>query len=119
MIGLKKLDAPRGTSRVSLVVKPELENRRDMAHGGVIASMIDIAAGIAVQSQIGVPDSTITTNMQVYFLRPGKGNLIATGRVGDINGSVAVGLVEVHDEQGNLLALGSGTFVIRLPTGDQ
>lgn len=78
-------------------------------HGGVIASLIDIAGDYAVALKIGAGVPTI--NLHVDYLRPARGipaiasaNIIRCGR------SIAVVDIEVKDDTDTLIAIGRGTY---------
>ncbi|MEQ8517184.1 MAG: PaaI family thioesterase [Chromatocurvus sp.] len=78
-------------------------------HGGVIASLIDIAGDFALIWQLGhgVP----TVNFRTDYLRPGiNTDLIAHARVRKIGRTVSVCDIDVYSEEGKLLAIGRGTY---------
>jgi len=85
------------------------EDGSDWLHGGIIASLIDIAGDYAVYSRTGgdVP----TVDLRIDYLRPAKrGSLRATGRIVKVGRRVGVADVEVRDEQGQVVAVGRGVY---------
>jgi uncharacterized protein (TIGR00369 family) len=81
----------------------------DQYHGGVIASLIDIAGDFALIAVFGYGVPTI--NFRVDYLRPaGAGHLKATATVRRAGRTVGVVDVEVHDDGGRLAALGRGCY---------
>lgn len=81
----------------------------DQVHGGPIASVIDTAGTFAVMAIVGhgVP----TMNLRIDYLRPAVGSdLVATAVVRRAGRTAAVCDVDVHDDQGRLVAVGRGTW---------
>lgn len=78
-------------------------------HGGVIASVIDIAGDFALIVVLGHGVPTI--NFRVDYLRPAlKGALIARARVRKSGRTVGVVDIDVEDESGRLIAVGRGCY---------
>jgi uncharacterized protein (TIGR00369 family) len=78
-------------------------------HGGVIASLIDIAGDFALIAVLGHGVPTI--NFRVDYLRPAvKGDLIARAGVRKSGRTIGVVDIEVQDEQRRLIALGRGCY---------
>ena len=69
-----------GTGRVTLDAGEEHLNPHGTVHGGVLATMIDVAMGTAVATTGG--QSPVTVSLTVTYLEPGRpGRLQATARV--------------------------------------
>ncbi len=69
-----------GTSTVVVDAGEEHLNPHGTVHGGVLATMIDVAMGTAVATTGG--DSPVTVSLTVTYLEPGRpGRLTATARV--------------------------------------
>ena len=95
-------------------------------HGGVIATVLDVAGGMmAVASALGriseIEQSELvqrfgkmsTIDIRTDYLRPGRGKeFIATARVIRSGNKVAVCRMELHNEQGVHIALGTGTYLV-------
>ena len=78
-------------------------------HGGVIASLIDIAGDFALIAVLGHGVPTI--NFRVDYLRPAlKGGLIARAHVRKSGRTVGVVDIDVEDEGGRLIAVGRGCY---------
>jgi uncharacterized protein (TIGR00369 family) len=99
---------------------------QQILHGGVIASVLDVAGGImAVSSALGrlsdvAPAELVTRlgkmstiDIRTDYLRPGRGEqFIASARVIRAGNKVAVCRMELHNEQGVHIALGTGTYLV-------
>src|ERR1700729_3422704 len=78
-------------------------------HGGVIASLIDIAGDFALIAVLGYGVPTI--NFRVDYLRPAANtDLLAHARVRRAGRTIGVVDIDVLDESGRLIALGRGCY---------
>lgn len=111
-IGLQLVEWTAGRCVVSLEVTEHLRNRNGVAHGGVTATLMDAALGIAARSVTGdwVSEGTVTLN--VHYLLPARGRLLAEGRLLKAGKSVAFCDGEVRDETGAVVAKAIATFKI-------
>lgn len=120
LIGFRLTAADReaGSVELALEVKDEhIGNAvRHMVHGGLLAALVDSAAGAAVAltlDDVSQAPSVATIDMRVDFLRPARGRAIsATAKIMRSGRSVVVVRTDVHDEDGELVALGSSTFTV-------
>lgn len=99
---------------------------QQILHGGVISTVLDVAGGMmAVASALGrfsdIDQTELvqrfgkmsTIDIRTDYLRPGRGNeFIATARVIRSGNKVAVCRMELHNEQGVHIALGTGTYLV-------
>ncbi len=106
--GVEPLDIGNGRSRLRLALRPEHGNNLGIAHGGLICTLLDVAMGTAARSKVMRP--VMTLDMQVSFLAPGRGVLLAEGRVLRAGRSVVFCEAEVRSASGELVAKGSGVF---------
>jgi uncharacterized protein (TIGR00369 family) len=85
---------------------------RGYAHGGVLASLIDLAADYAVAARLGRGAPTV--DMRVDYHRAAMpGTLIARAAVIKAGGTLATAEARVFDEQGELIASGRALFFTR------
>jgi uncharacterized protein (TIGR00369 family) len=78
-------------------------------HGGVIASLIDIAGDFALIAVLGHGVPTI--NFRVDYLRPAANtDLMAEARVRRAGRTIGVVDIDVLDANGRLIALGRGCY---------
>ncbi|MCW2680251.1 MAG: thioesterase superfamily protein [Frankiales bacterium] len=79
-VALEVEPVEEGTGRVCLDAGEEHLNPHGTVHGGVLATMIDVAMGTAVATTGG--ESPVTVSLTVTYLEPGQpGTLVATARV--------------------------------------
>jgi uncharacterized protein (TIGR00369 family) len=104
---------------VSLELNEDKRNVRDVAHGGIVASLIDVAMGTAAA---GGNYSTrqryvVTLELKVNYLAPARGQkLTATAKV--VKGGARTFVVEcrVVTDLGEECAMALGTFITRRRT---
>jgi len=100
-----------GEVEVALELQPHHLNRRGVAHGGVITSLLDSALGGAVISSMPKEWWCATTTLTTQFIGgAGEGRLVATGRLLRRGQSVAFAAGEVHDVRGKIVASATGTW---------
>jgi len=115
--GLKLDSAGPGWARLRMALVPEVLNPFGVAHGGAVSALIDSVAGTAVAAGT-LPDDRImgTVDLQVHYLERATGReLIAEGRVVRAGKAIAVAMVEVRNDAGALVAMGTGTFRLGAP----
>jgi uncharacterized protein (TIGR00369 family) len=81
-LGARAEDAADGRARVSFEARDDHLNPAGTVHGGVMATLVDTAMGLAVRSATGEDDVPATSQLTVTYLRPGKpGPLEVTAQV--------------------------------------
>ncbi len=85
-----------------------------IAHGGVVAALVDIAAHATLHAQTrrGMP----TIDLRVDYLRPAQMPLTARGLVRRRGQTIGNADVEVFDATGRLVATGRAVFLTISPT---
>jgi uncharacterized protein (TIGR00369 family) len=95
-------------------------------HGGVISSILDIAGGHAVylhifkevrskpfDRQVERLGKIGTIDLRIDYIRPGKGkHFTATGHILRAGNKLAVTRMELHNEEGIMIAVGTGTYTV-------
>jgi len=110
-LSLEKFDAVAQTLSLRAAFAPQVERAAGTGqyHGGVIASLIDIAGDFALIAVLGHAVPTI--NFRVDYLRPAtRTDLIAEARVRRAGRSIGVVDIDVLDDEGRLIALGRGCY---------
>lgn len=116
LLGIKYLyNDEAGTYYLELASKPEFENSRGEIHGGIVASLLDAAIGVAVRSSYSGKTGATTASLTVNYVSPGRVKLIATGQVLRAGSSLASAEAKVVDESGQLIAHAVGTMKILKP----
>lgn len=128
VLGLDVVSLSGESPVLRFAMRPELVGNymRGNLHGGVISSVIDVCGGLTafLGLQKKLRDEPIeerlqrfarigTIDMRVDYLRPGlgewfesKGYLLRTGN------KVAVTRMELHNDSGELIAIGTGAYTV-------
>ena len=97
-------------------------NSWEVAHGGVLMTMLDVAMAHAARSiHAKEPDfgpGVVTVEMKTSFMRPAEGRLRAQARLLHRSTTMAFCEASVLDDDGHLCAHATGTFkyLRKLPT---
>jgi len=105
--------AEGGKSRISVELKPEYTNSFDVAHGGLVMTLLDFAMAAAARSITKHPLGMITIDMTTSFLRPSVGKLVVEGTLLKAGKTVHYCEAVVINEAGEMTAKSSGTFTPR------
>ena len=114
MLGFELISFEAGRSEMALVLRDELTNSFNVAHGGVSMTMLDVAMAHAARSpnQPGHPTSpsVVTIEMKTTFMRPGVGRLVCRGNLVHRTASMAFCEASMFDAAGLMVAQATGTF---------
>ncbi|MFA5891493.1 MAG: PaaI family thioesterase [Actinomycetota bacterium] len=116
-MGLELVSLGEGTSEVRLTLEPHHLNPGGIAHGGVIASLLDVAIGLAHRTQLDHSSAHVTIQLQINYLRAvTAGTITAHGTSVHAGSRTGYGEATLTDESGKPLARATGTFLV-LPGG--
>ena len=127
LIGMKIETLELDKIGIRFEMRPELVGNftRGNLHGGVISSVLDVTGGMVawigiMKKMEGQSFDEIserfnkigTIDIRVDYLRPGLGEyFIATGSTLRTGNKVSVSRMELHNDKGILIAVGTGTYV--------
>ena len=111
-LGIEFLESGQGRAKVALTLTPRHLNSWQVAHGGVIMTLLDVAMAVAGRSLDPNAAGGVTVEMKTSFLNPGPAGarLIASGHAFHRSTTMAFCEGEVADERGRLIAKSLGTF---------
>ncbi len=113
LLGIEAMEDDNGEIVLKVPVEDKLLQFYGKVHGGVIATLIDIAAAVAINLKLGPDRGINTVEMKINYLRPAdKGVLYARGEVVHLGQTLALGKAVVWDDQGRQIAFGTGTFYL-------
>ena len=93
-------------------MKKELLNSHGALHGGVTASLADVAVGVAIQHRFRGKRSISTVELKVSYFRPvTSGALLARARLLRVGSTLCVGRVDLTDAQGNAVGTAIVTYI--------
>ena len=93
-----------GTATVELVLHPDSLNCWGTPHGGVLFTMADVAAGMALLTLRQEVTFTVSSSIEYLSAAPGTGKLTAVGTVEKMGGHMGFSRTDIRDEGGKLIA---------------
>lgn len=118
MLGTELVDKGDGRATLALSLSEMHLRTRGIAHGGVIATLLDTAMGVAVSTLTPEGSFAVTCQLNVHFIRPGWNGerLLIKAEVSHAGATTAVARADMTTEGGACVSIGSGTFsFVRVP----
>jgi len=128
LIGMKVEKLDLDNLGIRFEMRPDLVGNftRGNLHGGVISTVLDVTGGMVAWTgsvkklkgksfaEIADKFSKIgTIDLRVDYLRPGFGKyFIATGNILRTGNTLSVTRMELHNNEGTLIAVGIGSYVV-------
>ena len=113
LLGMEVKEIKDGESKIQMPFKEGLTHPYKIVHGGAIASLADSSVAIALISLVEPKDRIATIEFKINFLAPvRKGRLEAHAKIIHKGSKIAVGDVEVTNEEGKLVAKVMATYSI-------
>ena len=112
-VGIEVVEKGNGRAVLTLEVRPELTNSFEVAHGGAVMTLLDIAMALAARTLDPDAIGVITVEMKTTFIGAATGRIAAEGRCLHVGKTVAFCEGRVHGPDGRLVASASGTFMLR------
>jgi uncharacterized protein (TIGR00369 family) len=111
-LGARDEEAADGRATVRFTAAEEHLNPAGTVHGGVLATLVDTAMGLAVRSATGEDDVPATSQLTVTYLRPGTpGELEVTAQVRTRGEHLTVCDADV-EQDGRAVAHAVATFAL-------
>lgn len=114
---LRLVELETGRAVVEVPFRPEYvgDIGKNIIHGGVISTLIDVTGGATAFSVLDFPRETSlnTVDMRVDYIRMGRGQAFrATGTVLRKGNRICVTRIEVTSDENLLIAHGTATYSI-------
>lgn len=94
-------------------LRQELMNGAGVLHGGVTATMADVAVGLALQRHFGRMTPITTVELKVNFFRPvPDGKIVARSHLLRVGTRVMVGRVDLFDAHKRLVGAALVTYIL-------
>ncbi len=111
-LGVEFLAHDTGHASIALQLHARHLNSWNVAHGGVIMTLLDVAMAVAGRSLDPSAGGGVTVEMKTSFVQPALAGsrLTASGHAFHRSSTLAFCEGEVRDETGRLIAKSMGTF---------
>ncbi|MFE4706353.1 PaaI family thioesterase [Peribacillus simplex] len=114
LIGVQIQHISIGAAVLTLPFNEKLLQSGKMVHGGVFSVLIDAVIGTAVRTVLEDNTFGVTAEMNINYFRPvTEGAIQAKGKVVNKGRLLVVGIGDIVDEKGRLLATGRATYAIK------
>lgn len=114
-LGIRLVHRDVGDVRLELDLNEDHMNSWQMAHGGVIMSMFDIAMAMSAKTLDDASSDAATVELKTNFLKAATGRITARARAQRAGRSLIFVEGEMRNEPQELLARATGTFKLRYP----
>jgi acyl-CoA thioesterase len=113
LIGFELVRVHRDGLTIQCQVRPDLLNSAGNVHGGVTASLADVAVGSALQHHFGGARRFTTVELKINYFRPvTEGRLRARSRLVRIGSRICVGQVDISDGHRRSVGLAIVTYML-------
>jgi acyl-CoA thioesterase len=113
LLGIKVISLEKGMARLSLSFKENILNKHGVDHGGIITSLADSAAAVALLSIIGPEGIVSGIELKINFLHSVKnGDLLAEAKVIHKGSRTAVVEVDIRNKDERLVGKCLLTFMV-------
>ncbi|WP_139491417.1 PaaI family thioesterase [Brevibacillus dissolubilis] len=112
-LGLSGQFVDEDTYQFIVPITKYMDNNLGMVHGGITATLIDCTMGSLINRQLPPDLVAVTTDLQTRYLRPARGKHVRS-EASFIQRGRKIVVIEgrVYDDRDNLVAHGTGTFML-------
>ncbi len=111
-LGIEVVAAHDDGMTISCAMRPEMRNGHGVLHGGVIATLADVAVGVALKPRIA-PKTATTIDLKVNYLKPvTAGTVWARCYLVRVGRNLITGRVDVTDDEGKMVAIAIASYMV-------
>jgi len=110
LLGVRLITAEMGKGEILLALKPEHTNTWDVAHGGVLLTLMDVAMAVAARSGDPSDRSVVTVEMKNNFMQAANGILRVKADTVRRTATMAFCEAKLYNDQGKICCMATGTF---------
>ncbi|MBU3636342.1 PaaI family thioesterase [Polynucleobacter sp. es-MAR-4] len=120
LLGVRLITAEMGKGEILLALRPEHTNTWNVAHGGVLLTLMDVAMAVAARSGDPGDRSVVTVEMKNNFMQAANGILRVKADTVRRTATMAFCEAKLYNDQGEVCCMATGTFQFlkRLATKD-
>ena len=116
-LGIEVVAAHEDGMTICCAVRPEMRNGHGVLHGGVIATLADVAVGVALKPRIA-PRTATTIDLKVNYMKPVvDGKLWARCYLVRVGKTLITGRVDLTDDQGKMVAIAIASYMVLAESG--
>ncbi|MBU3599100.1 PaaI family thioesterase [Polynucleobacter sp. 30F-ANTBAC] len=110
LLGVRCLRADLGEGEVVLSLKPEHNNSWEVAHGGVLLTLMDVGMAIAARAADTGGRGVVTIELKTNFMQAAKGIIRVAAKTVHVTATLAFVEAKLYDERDAVCCMGSATF---------
>jgi uncharacterized protein (TIGR00369 family) len=110
LLGVRLLTAEMGKGEILLALKPEHTNTWEVAHGGVLLTLMDVAMAVAARSSDPGNRSVVTIELKNNFMQAALGVLRVKADTVRRTATMAFCEAKLYNDQGEICCMATGTF---------
>ena len=112
LLGIEVKSVEPGHAVLTMNLQPEHMRNDAIAHGGVVATLIDSSMAIAIVAMLAENERTVTVDLTIHYLRPvTEGLAKASARVVRAGRKVITVSAELFDKDEKLAATAISTYL--------
>jgi uncharacterized protein (TIGR00369 family) len=113
LVGVRVVRQHSDGVTIACPMSERLRNGAGVMHGGVMATLADVAMGVGLASHFGGRRTVTTTEMKINYLRPiQEGKLTARSHLLRIGKRLCVGRVDMFNARRQLAAVAIVTYIL-------
>ena len=114
-LGVIPVNSKKGYCKLKLKIKPEHLNQGSIVHGGVLATLCDIALAGSLNNSLQKNEWCVTAELNIYFLSPAfpKDILFAYGKLIRRGNTLAFVEGDIETKDKRKIASAQGIWVIK------
>jgi len=118
LLGVRLISAEMGKGEILLALKPEHTNTWEVAHGGVLLTLMDVAMAVAARSADPGDRSVVTIELKNNFMQAANGILRVKADTVRHTATMAFCEAKLYNDLGEVCCMATGTFkyLKRLPS---
>jgi acyl-CoA thioesterase len=114
-LGVRVVHQRVGDVGLELRLMEDHMNSWQVAHGGVVMSVLDIVMGMSAKTLDEASSGAVTVELKTNFIKAATGRIVARGIAHRAGRSLVFAEADLHNEAQDLLARATGTFKLRYP----
>ncbi|HUQ94064.1 MAG TPA: PaaI family thioesterase [Bryobacteraceae bacterium] len=113
LVGLRIAKVHPDGVTVEVPMRQELRNGAGVLHGGVSATLVDVAVGFAIARHFGGKREFTTTELKINYFRPiAQGKVAARSKLLRVGKHLVIASVELADGDGKSTGFATVTYML-------
>ena len=110
LLGVRCLRAELGEGEVVLALKPEHNNSWEVAHGGVLLTLMDVGMAVAARAADEAGRGVVTIELKANFMQAAEGIVRVAAKTVHVTPTLVFVEAKLYDERDRVCCMGSATF---------